>query len=113
MLTAFATHDTKISNIDTAIKSFTLEDIMEITPDSMFDDDELRTSKLNDLASVMQTKLQTITINDIINWGNITTLNPELIAIVGDSTLEDFFRALTYDKISGNITVDMTKLYNY
>ncbi len=113
VLSAFASHNTKISTIDTTIKSFTLEDLMEISPDSMFDDDEIKTAQIEDLAIIMQNKLQTITIKDITGWGNITTLNPQLVSIVGDSTLEDFFRALSYDATTGNITVDMTKLYNY
>lgn len=110
VIKAFATHDVKVGNLDDAMKTFTLEDLMNVEPDSLFDDAEIRATTLDSLGDVFQTKLQSMTINDILDWGNITTLKPEVLSIIGDVRLERFFGALEYDTVTG-ITVNLEKLF--
>jgi hypothetical protein len=50
-----------------------------------------------------------MTIKNILEWGNITTLDDDVYSIIGDATLEDFFASLSYD--NGDIHVDMVILY--
>lgn len=110
VIKAFATHDVKVGNLDDAMKTFTLEDLMEVEPDSLFDDAAIRATTLDSLGDVFQTKLQEMTINDILDWGNITTLKPEVLSIIGDVRLEQFFAALEYNSATG-ITVNLEKLF--
>ncbi len=109
-LKAFAAHDVKVSSLDSSLKDFTISDMMDIAPDSLFDDEEIKNAKIDDLGNVFQNKMQHMTIQNILDWGNITTLSDEVLAIIGDATLEDFFASLTYDTHTG-ITVNIVTLY--
>ena len=75
----------------------------------MFDDEDIKHAKLNDLSNVFQSKLKNITIQNILDWGNITTLKADVLSIIGEATLEDFFAALSFDE--GEIHVDIVILY--
>lgn len=111
VIKAFATHDVKVGSLDDAMKTFTVSDLMSIEPDSLFDDADIKDATLDDLGNIFQSKLQNMTISDLLDWGNITSLKPEVLSIIGDVRLEQFFGALTYDKVTG-ITVDLEKLFS-
>ena len=109
-LKAFAVHDVKVNSLDTALKEFTISDMMNVAPDSLFDDEEIKNASIDDLGTVFQNKLKNMTIQNILDWGNITTLSDEVLAIIGEATLEDFFASLSY--ANGDIHVDIVKLYD-
>ena len=108
-LQAFAKKNVKVGNLSTALDEFTVGDLIAVAPDSMFDDEELKAAKLTDLSSVFQNKIKYMTIQNIIDWGNISTLNPTVLSIIGEATLEDFFAALSYE--DGKINVDIVILF--
>ena len=108
-LQAFAKHNVKVGDLNTALDDFTVEDLITVAPDSMFDDEEIKDAKLTDLASVFQNKIKYMTIQNIIDWGNISTLNPTVLSIIGEATLEDFFASLSYK--DGKINVDIVILF--
>ncbi|MBR2485120.1 MAG: hypothetical protein IKB54_02050, partial [Clostridia bacterium] len=109
-LKAFAVHDVKVNSLDTALREFTISDMMNVAPDSLFDDEEIKNASIDDLGTVFQNKLKNMTIQNILDWGNITTLSDEVLAIIGEATLEDFFASLSY--ANGDIHVDIVKLYD-
>ena len=109
-LKAFAVHDVKVNSLDTALKEFTISDMMNIAPDSLFDDEEIKNASIDDLGTVFQNKLKNMTIQNILDWGNITTLSDEVLSIIGEATLEDFFASLSY--ANGDIHVDIVTLYD-
>ena len=106
---AFAKYDVKVGGLNTAIDQFTVSDMITIAPDSMLDDEDIKNAKINDLSKVFQTKLKNITIKDILNWSNITTLDQDVLSIIGEATLEDFFASLSYS--DGDIHIDLVKLF--
>lgn len=110
-LKAFAVHDVKVNSLDTALKEFTISDMMNVAPDSLFDDEEIKNASIDDLGTVFQNKLKNMTIQNILDWGNITTLSDEVLAIIGEATLEDFFASLSYSAVDGDIHVNIVKLY--
>ena len=109
-LKAFSVHNVKVSSLDSELKNFKVCDMIDIAPDSLFDDDEIKNSTIDDLSGAFQEKLQKMTIQNILDWGNITTLDPEVLTIIGDATLEDFFDSLSYTPANG-IHVDIVTLY--
>ena len=109
-LKAFAVHDVKVNSLDAALKEFTISDMMNIAPDSLFDDEDIKNASIDDLGNVFQKKLKNMTIQNILDWGNITTLSDEVLSIIGEATLEDFFASLSY--ANGDIHVDIVKLYD-
>ena len=46
-LRAFAEHDVKVGGLNDAVNNFTVSDMINIAPDTMFDDAELRNAKIN------------------------------------------------------------------
>jgi hypothetical protein len=108
-LRAFAKHDVKVGGLNNAVDNFTVSDMINIAPDTMFDDPELRDAKITDLSNIFQGRIKNMTIKNILEWGNITTLDDDVYSIIGDATLEDFFASLSYD--NGDIHVDMVILY--
>lgn len=113
VLKAFARDSVKVSTLDQSIKEFTIGDMMNVTPDSMFDDATIKDAKIDELSIVLQNKLQSMTIGDILDWGNITTLSPTVMSIIRDAALEDFFAALEYNASMGTVTINIVKLYGY
>ena len=111
-LKAFAVHDVKVNSLDTALKEFTISDMMDVAPDSLFDDEEIKNASIDDLGTVFQNKLKNMTIQNILDWGNITTLSDQVLAIIGEATLEDFFASLSYSAVDGDIHVNIVKLYD-
>ena len=109
-LKAFAVHDVKVSNLNDKLKEFKICDMMDIAPDSLFDDEEIKNTKIDELSSTFQKKLKNMTIQNILDWGNITTLSDEVLSIIGEATLEDFFASLSY--ANGDIHVDIITLYD-
>ena len=109
-LKAFAVHDVKVSNLNDKLKEFKICDMMDIAPDSLFDDEEIKNTKIDELSSTFQKKLKNMTIQNILDWGNITSLKDEVLSIIGEATLEDFFASLSY--ANGDIHVDIVTLYN-
>ena len=108
-LRAFAEHDVKVGGLNDAVNNFTVSDMINIAPDTMFDDAELRNAKINELSTIFQGRIKNMTIKNILDWGNITTLDDDVYSIIGDATLEDFFAALSYE--NGDIHVDIVVLY--
>ncbi len=109
VLEAFARDKVKISTLDSSLKNFTIGDLMEITPDSMFDDPSLKAATIDSLSTIFVEKMQQMTIEELLGWGNISSLDPKVLAIIGGNTLEDFFGSLVYE--NGAISVNMKKLY--
>ena len=109
-LKAFAVHDVKVNSLDDALKEFTISDMMDVAPDSLFDDEDIKNASIDGLGTVFQKKLKNMTIQNILDWGNITSLSDEVLSIIGEATLEDFFASLSY--ANGDIHVDIVKLYD-
>ena len=111
-LKAFAVHDVKVNSLDTALKEFTISDMMDVAPDSLFDDPDIKDEPIDQLSDAFQKKLRNMTIQNILDWGNITTLKPSVLSIIGEATLEDFFASLSYSAVDGDIHVNIVTLYN-
>lgn len=109
-LKAFAVHDVKVSNLNDKLEEFKIRDMMDVAPDSLFDDEDIKNASIDDLGTVFQKKLKNMTIQNILDWGNITTLSDEVLSIIGEATLEDFFASLSY--ANGDIHVDIITLYD-
>ena len=101
--------DDKVDDMGLAIADATIEDLMDISPDNMFDDPLIRTSKINDLGSAMSKLMNKMTMGKLLDWANVTTINDKVKSIIESATLIHFFESLTYDGV--NIAIDMEVLY--
>lgn len=101
---------TTIGKLNESISNATLEDLMDIDPDSLFN--ELRTYKIDELSSAMTTLLtsNTVTIGKLLAWGNIHTVDANVKDALNNITLPKFFESLEFNPQSG-IIVNMVTLY--
>ncbi|MBQ9276779.1 MAG: hypothetical protein IJ226_04210, partial [Clostridia bacterium] len=98
-----------INDMSSVVGDAVIDDLMDISPDNMFGTDKIKNSKINDLGSAMSGLMNEMTINKLLDWANITTIDPKVKSAIGDATLTSFFNSLTYQ--NGSITVNMLKLY--
>ena len=92
-----------------AVADATIDDLMDIQPDSIFDKAEIKVSTINNLGSTMSNMMNTMKIGDLLDWANITSVQPNVKSAIEDAKLTDFFTSLQYS--NGAITVNMLKLY--
>ena len=111
-LKAFAVHDVKVSNLNDKLKEFKISDMIDVAPDSLFDDPGIKDTPIDQLSETFQDKLKYMTIQNILDWGNIADIEPEVVSIIGEATLEDFFASLSYSAVDGDIHVNIVKLYD-
>lgn len=112
ILMAFERNKVTVATMSGAIMSLTLSDLMEIEPGSPFDDDALKNATLSDIGRVLTDKLNNMSIGDLLDWGNITTINANVEAVLEGVTLKDFFGSLEFDSSTGTVTINLNKLYH-
>ena len=98
-----------MKNMSSIIADATIDDLMDVTPDSMFGADKIKTSTIKNLGNAMSNMMNEMTIVKLLDWANITSIDPKVKSAIGDSTLTAFFTSLTYQ--NGAISVNMLKLY--
>ena len=102
---------TKINEMGSTVADSRIEDLMDISPDNMFDMGAIKTSKINDLGSAMSKLMNTMTIGKLLDWANVTDMNTNVKSTIESATLTSFFKSLTYNPETGDISIDMIKLY--
>lgn len=108
VLLAIADRALTINTLDENIKNFTIEELMDIEEGSIFDDPDIRTATINTLSEAITTKFSTMSISDLIRWANVRGVDKQVLFILEDVKIADFFTSLKYD--NGTITVNMEKL---
>ncbi len=109
-----------LSKINDAVDKATIGDLMDIAPDTIFDttvgtgEDAMRLSdkKIEQLVSVFGDILGSATVGDVLNWGNISSVDAKVKNAIENITLANFFDSLTYSATAG-IVVDMEKALGY
>ena len=108
VLLAIADRALTINTLDENIKNFTIEELMDIDEGSIFDDPDIRTATINTLSEAITTKFSTMSISDLIRWANVRGVDKQVLFILEDVKIADFFTSLEYN--NGTITVNMEKL---
>ena len=98
-----------INDMGTVIGNAVIEELMDISPDNMFDNEEIRTAKINDLGTVMAKQMNGMTMGELLDWANVTSIDDDVKSIIQDATIIHFFESLSYDGV--NLTVDLETLY--
>ena len=98
-----------MKNMGKIVADATIDDLMDVAPNSIFDKADIRNSTINNLGSVMSNMMNTMSIGELLDWANITEINEKVKSSIAPATLTSFFKSLTYR--DGGIIVDMFKLY--
>lgn len=97
-----------IGTLDENIKSFTIEELIDIESGSVFDDPTIRNATVDTLSDAITAKLTNSSIGELIRWANVRGVDEKVLFILEDVKISDFFTALEYK--DGTITVNMEKL---
>lgn len=97
-----------IGTLDENIKSFTIEELIDIESGSVFDDPTIRNATVDTLSDAITAKLTNSSIGELVRWANVRGVDEKVLFILEDVKVSDFFTALEYNK--GTITVNMEKL---
>lgn len=108
VLIAMLDRELTIGTLDENIKSFTIEELIDIESGSVFDDPTIRKATVDTLSDAITAKLTNSSIGELIRWANVRGVDEKVLFILEDVKVSDFFTALEYNK--GTITVNMEKL---
>ena len=108
VLLAIAERGLTLNTLDENIKSFTIEELMDIEEGSIFDDPDIRSATVDTLAAAITSKFSTMSIGELIRWANVRGVDEQVLFILEDVKIADFFTSLEYN--NGTITVNMEKL---
>ena len=97
-----------IGTLDENIKSFTIEELIDIESGSVFDDPTIKKATVDTLSDAITAKLTNSSIGELIRWANVRGVDEKVLFILEDVKVSDFFTALEYK--DGTITVNMEKL---
>lgn len=97
-----------IGTLDENIKTFTIEELIDIESGSVFDDPTIRKATVDTLSDAITAKLTNSSIGELIRWANVRGVDEKVLFILEDVKISDFFTALEYK--DGTITVNMEKL---
>lgn len=99
-----------VGSLNEEIGNLTLEDLMEIEPGSLFDNQALRTAKIDEVSEAASDLFNNMTIGELLRYAGISA-SPEVAYILQDVMLADFFDALEYDTTTATIVVNMERLF--
>lgn len=108
VLIAMLDRELTIGTLDENIKSFTIEELIDIESGSVFDDPTIRNATVDTLSDAITAKLTNSSIGELIRWANVRGVDEKVLFILEDVKISDFFTALEYK--NGTITVNMEKL---
>ena len=108
VLIAMLDRELTIGTLDENIKSFTIEELIDIESGSVFDDPTIRKATVDTLSDAITAKLTNSSIGELIRWANVRGVDEKVLFILEDVKVSDFFTALEYK--DGTITVNMEKL---
>lgn len=108
VLIAMLDRELTIGTLDENIKTFTIEELIDIESGSVFDDPTIRNATVDTLSDAITAKLTNSSIGELIRWANVRGVDEKVLFILEDVKVSDFFTALEYN--NGTITVNMEKL---
>lgn len=105
-----ATKEVTIANIDSVIKTATIGEILDVTPDSIFE--KFANSTIDNLNSNLQSTITEMSVGELMEFAGVSTSNPIVRSALKDVKLKDFFSSLTFRESVG-IVIDMEKACGY
>lgn len=105
-----ATKKVTIANIDSVIKTATVGEIMEVSPDSIFE--KFAGSTINTLNANLQSTITEMSVGELMEFAGVSTSNAVVRSALKDVKLKNFFDSLTFNPTVG-IVVDMEKACGY
>ena len=104
VLRMLAQKETTVETINEAVQNAQIKDIMDIDEDSLFS--RFADSTIEQLSDKVEASLKEMSVGELLDYINISTVDQKVKAALTDVTLTNFFNSLTYKDAVG-IVVDM------
>ena len=99
-----------IGNMNDAIADLTVEELMEIEPGTLFDNEKLRTAAIDDVSVVATEIFKEMTVGELLTYSNVA-VDREITYILQSVRIPDFFSSLVFNRDTATIEVDMYELF--
>ena len=99
-----------IGNMNDAIADLTVEELMEIEPGTLFDNEKLRTAAIDDVSVVATEIFKEMTVGELLTYSNVA-VDREITYILQSVRIPDFFSSLVFNSVTATIEVDMYELF--
>ena len=104
VLRMLAQNETTVETINEAVQNAQIKDIMDIDEDSLFS--RFADSTIEQLSDKVEASFKEMSVGELLDYINISTVDQKVKAALTDVTLTNFFNSLTYKDAVG-IVVDM------
>lgn len=111
LLLSLLSRNVTVGSLNDTVDTLTLEELMDIEPDSIFDDESIRKATIDTLSAVVTAKFTNMTVGELLSFAKIKTVDAQVKAALENVTLADFFGALKFDTSTGQLIVDMEVLF--
>lgn len=110
LLSLLAKH-VSIGELNNVLNDFTLGEMMEIEEGSIFDDEVIKNATIENLSSTITARIAEMTMGELIRYSSVKDIDAKIRTTLENVRLADFLAALKFDATSGQIVLDMEKLF--
>lgn len=110
LLSLLAKH-VSVGELNNVLNDFTLGEMMEIEEGSIFDDEVIKNATIENLSSTITARIAEMTMGELIRYSSVKDIDAKIRTTLENVRLADFLAALKFDTISGQIVLDMEKLF--
>ena len=110
LLSLLAKH-VSVGELNNVLNDFTLGEMMEIEEGSIFDDEVIKNATIENLSSTITARIAEMTMGELIRYSSVKDIDAKIRTTLENVRLADFLAALKFDTTSGQIVLDMEKLF--
>lgn len=110
LLSLLAKH-VSVGELNNVLNDFTLGEMMEIEEGSIFDDEVIKNATIENLSSTITARIAEMTMGELIRYSSVKDIDAKIRTTLENVRLADFLAALKFDATSGQIVLDMEKLF--
>ena len=110
LLSLLAKH-VSVGELNNVLNDFTLGEMMEIEEGSIFDDEVIKNATIENLSSTITARIAEMTMGELIRYSSVKDIDAKIRTTLENVRPADFLAALKFDTTSGQIVLDMEKLF--
>ncbi len=111
VLNVMADSKVTVDKMSDVIENATIDVLMEVQPDTIFDSSMFVGVAINDMGTIFSTILKDMTIGQLLEWGNFTSIDQRVKDALESVTFENFIDSLVFTE--AGIVVDMEIALGY
>lgn len=111
LLLSLLTKQVSVGEMNNVLNDFTLGEMMEIEEGSIFDDEVIKNATIENLSSTITARIAEMTMGELIRYSSVKDIDAKIRTTLENVRLADFLAALKFDATSGQIVLDMEKLF--